>query len=1418
MQNDMFIIDRVVNPKEAEQLKALKKAIDACAESISGMLEKLRKIDEGFSGAKNWSEFVKLMEKATETQKKLAPALNEQDRLKRRVDEITKKVAESYLEEAKKLEELRQKQRERNEELRKEITLNKSEEGSIVRMRVELSRMTKAYDAMSKTMRESDAGRQAQKDIKALVDELKELEHATGRDNRNVGNYFNSIKKGLLGVVAILGIDDVMGALKGAFNTIVDFEQANANLAAVMGKSAGEVKSLTEEAKRLGETTEYSASQVTELQTELAKLGFNQQEITDSTEWILKFATAMDADLGRAAELAGNTLRAFGMDVTETERVVSAMAVGANRSALDFNDLQTALSDVIPIAARLNFSIEDVVTLLGVLSDSGFDASSAGTATKNILLNLADANGELAKSLGRPVESLDDLVSGLKELDAQGINLQETLNMTSRQSVAAFNTFLAGTDSLITLRNSITDVGDELTQLQETRMNTVTGATKQLKSAVEGLILRFSESTGIFRVAISALTGFVNVLAKCSGFLKVATIAVLSYVAAVKLSVLWTKTETGATLLSIVALKAKTFVLNAAKAATWLYSAAVSLLTGNIRGATFAFQVFTKAIQANPIGLALSAVTLLVTGIIALTRRSREASSAVADFSVQLSKEKKDVDDLFTALKKSNEGTQERTRLIEKINEKYGSYLKNQLDEKTSLEGIAKAQKEVTEAMTDNLVMKSMEKGLSKYMEKVAKAQESYIENMDDVLNNLSNSSRGTFIARMEEIEDSFRKGEISAEEMRNKVNDLYYSLGGIKTSEAITDLSGFRYSLNELKESDDQLVTAQTRLNEVFAAYREETGKDKKATDDQNTSGEDKITVSNRIIAIQEELIKQEEKLKTLRAGDAVMDLKGIETAEEKIKQLKDEMATLQGKTDTDNGSGKKSAEERAAFEERAAKARMEIWLREKDAMAEVMKKESEDVKNSLAERLDYSDRYYGDLIDKVNVQAEAELGKVKENADEQENIRDKANREIEKLQQQATGNRVKIIENETKRIIDELSRQKKAREDALNMDEKREIAGISASDTEKYEKEREDIQKKYRQKRIDAEKRGIEAIISMLEKLLDKEELTSEQRLDLAKKLADAKVELEETVLDEQINAQEEGLKSEEKAHKKKLELHKEEVAAIKKYADITLDLFSAIADLIGAISDRNISRIDEQIEKINEAKNAELERLEEAAGTEETIAAERARIEAQAAAQTERLEAEKQRQRERAARWEKAQALAQIQFNTAMAIMNILSTTKPWPLAIALTIVAAATGATQTAVVAATPIPKYAHGGEDVEGLAIVGDAGKKEYIRTKGGKVYETPARDTLVNLQEKVDIFPDYRSLIAAQNMEITGKYRDLHSEKIDYRKLSAMISEPICHAIEANKSNISINYDDKYNWRVRNGNDRMNYLNKRISV
>ena len=306
-----------------------------------------------------------------------------------------------------------------------------------------------------------------------------------------------SMIKGMVGAQAVIsGFQKLIGLFKSGAQSIVDFEAANSKLAAILGTTSKNIKDLTTDAQRLGAATKYTASQATALQIELAKLGFSKNEILQSTEGILKFAQATGAELPEAAALAGAALRMFNADTSETERYVSAMAVATTKSALSFSYLQTAMPIVGPVAKAFNFQIEDTLALLGKLADSGFDASMAATALRNIFLNLADSNGLLAKSLGGAVKTLPELVNGLKKLKEQGVDLNTTLELTDKRSVAQFNTLLTNIDALIPLREQITGVEEELGNMANTMGDNVQGAILGLSSAWEAFMLSFKKSTG----------------------------------------------------------------------------------------------------------------------------------------------------------------------------------------------------------------------------------------------------------------------------------------------------------------------------------------------------------------------------------------------------------------------------------------------------------------------------------------------------------------------------------------------------------------------------------------------------------------------------------------------------------------------------------------------------------------------------------------------------------------------------------------------------------------------------------------------------------------------------------------------------------------------------------------------------------
>ena len=428
------------------------------------------------------------------------------------------------------------------------VEINNSKEGSYKRLSAQYRLNKIRLNEMSLAEREgTEAGRKLETETRVMYEEMSRLQKATGKYTLEVGHYENALR-GLPGPInqVVSGISNMRGQLHtigssslplaakaaqgfttvlsgtiglvmifvrqltGSAKTLREFEQANANLSTILGTTRDEMNALTESALMLGRTTEYTASQVTSLQTELAKLGFGQGSIMAMQKAVLQFATAVGANLADAASVAGSTLRAFNLTSADTENVLATLAVATNKSALSFERIQQSIGTVFPVANAFGLSVKDATALLGALANAGFDASAAATATRNILLNLANANGKLAKAMGGPAKTFDEIIDGLIKLRKAGTDLNQALELTSQRSVAAFAAFMSGAESARELRAELEDVSGELDRIQSERLNTVEGSTKLLKSAWEGLTLAFQNSNGTIKSTIDWLAKLVS--------------------------------------------------------------------------------------------------------------------------------------------------------------------------------------------------------------------------------------------------------------------------------------------------------------------------------------------------------------------------------------------------------------------------------------------------------------------------------------------------------------------------------------------------------------------------------------------------------------------------------------------------------------------------------------------------------------------------------------------------------------------------------------------------------------------------------------------------------------------------------------------------------------------------------------------
>jgi hypothetical protein len=327
-------------------------------------------------------------------------------------------------------------------------------------------------------------------------------ENILGLDSftKKLGKSFSRLGTSIGGaVVALFAVQKVGQLFSNALDTIKEFEQQMANVKAITGATASEFAQLEKSAKELGATTQFTATEVGQLQEEYAKLGFTTDQILDASEATLELATATGSDLAQSAKVAAATINGFGLQAKDTQKVVDVMAKSFTSSALDISKFETAMAAVAPVAATVGMSLEETTASLGVLVDAGFDASTAGTALRNILLDTQKAGITTAEAFDKIKASADPSSTALDLFGKRGAAVALTL-AKSTSKTSGFTKELLNAQGAAEAMAKV--VGD-----------TLEGDIKRLNSAWEGLVLNLGENgEGLFRSIVEGATDFVGVL------------------------------------------------------------------------------------------------------------------------------------------------------------------------------------------------------------------------------------------------------------------------------------------------------------------------------------------------------------------------------------------------------------------------------------------------------------------------------------------------------------------------------------------------------------------------------------------------------------------------------------------------------------------------------------------------------------------------------------------------------------------------------------------------------------------------------------------------------------------------------------------------------------------------------------------
>jgi len=296
-----------------------------------------------------------------------------------------------------------------------------------------------------------------------------------------------------------LGFQALVSVVGGAVKIFVDFEKENSKLRAVLQANDVEMASLTEQSMALGSSTAFTATQVAELQTEYAKLGFPTNDILAMTEATLDGAAALGSGLSEQAALTGATLKQYGLEASKATEVNDIMATAAANSALDFAKLSTALPIVGATANAVGVSLKGSTALLGKLADRGLDASTSGTSLRNVFLELSKKGLTMSQAMAKINGSTDKALTSMQLFGKRG---------------ATTGLILADMEGKTTkLDDALVDVDGNAKAMAKTMLDNVAGDITIAKSAWEGFVLGIENGDGKIAKAIrSIVQGFTNML------------------------------------------------------------------------------------------------------------------------------------------------------------------------------------------------------------------------------------------------------------------------------------------------------------------------------------------------------------------------------------------------------------------------------------------------------------------------------------------------------------------------------------------------------------------------------------------------------------------------------------------------------------------------------------------------------------------------------------------------------------------------------------------------------------------------------------------------------------------------------------------------------------------------------------------
>ena len=288
----------------------------------------------------------------------------------------------------------------------------------------------------------------------------------------------------------------------------VEFEYAMAEVGAISKASKDDLKKLTEEAKRLGASTKFSASEASAGMQKFAMAGYSVDKIMSATSSTLALAAAGNTDLALTCDIVSDAMTGLKLSAEETGKFVDIMTATITSSNTDIAMLGETMKYVAPVAGSLGVEFEDLALAAGLMGNAGVKASQAGTSIRGGLSRLIKPTKEVTKAMSKYGITLKKTKDG--NLDLGGTievlrNKMKDLDPVTRSAALAAifgQEAFSGWAEIVTttdedfkkLQNSIANSAGEAERINEIYRNTAQGALTELQSAFEGVAINIGNA------------------------------------------------------------------------------------------------------------------------------------------------------------------------------------------------------------------------------------------------------------------------------------------------------------------------------------------------------------------------------------------------------------------------------------------------------------------------------------------------------------------------------------------------------------------------------------------------------------------------------------------------------------------------------------------------------------------------------------------------------------------------------------------------------------------------------------------------------------------------------------------------------------------------------------------------------------